>query len=152
MLFSALSTPCSKALENSLSILRPHTSIWKRGQYLFFSYAAKERGGTFEMRLPPRATLLSSWRWEMGRTESHEAPPGKLQYCFRLPGKLRPWWKEGKMSFPSSLGQNNSSPLIAQSELELSERVFILMTQPQVLPGLDVFQEGCTDVHCPSQG
>lgn len=56
------------------------------------------------------------------------------------------------MSFPSSLGQNNSSPLIAQSELELSEHVFILMTQPQVLPGLDVLKEGCTDVHCPSQG
>lgn len=80
--------------------------------------------------------------------KSHEAPPGRLRCCFRLPGKPKPQWKE-KTSFPSSLGQHNSSP---QRELELSEHVFILMTQPQMLPGLDVFQEGCKNVHCLRQG
>lgn len=61
MLFSALSTPCSKALENSLSILRPHVSIWKYNMAdTYFALATKERGGTFEMRLPPQATLVSS--------------------------------------------------------------------------------------------
>lgn len=60
--------------------------------------------------------------------------------------------ERGKTSFPSSLGQHNSSPLIAQSELEVSEVAFPHMSWPQMLPGLNVFQEGCTDMHHLSQG
>lgn len=82
----------------------------------------------------------------------HEAPPGKLQQLLQAACKTQTSVERGKTSFPSSLGQRNSSPLIAQSELELSRHVFILVTQPQMLPGLNIFQERCADVRCPSQG
>lgn len=67
--------------------------------------------------------------------KSHEASLGKLQRCLRLPGKLKLQWKEGKWSFPSTLGQHGSSPQITQSKLELSEHVFILVTQPRCFLG-----------------
>lgn len=79
--------------------------------------------------------------------KSHEAPLGKLQCCFRLPGKLKPGGKEEKTSFPSSLGQHKSLPLIAQSELELSEHLSIPATHLHMLPGVGVFQKGCNEVH-----
>lgn len=41
---------------------------------------------------------------------SHEASLGKLQRCLSLPRKLKLQWKEGKWSFPSTLGQHSSSP------------------------------------------
>lgn len=73
--------------------------------------------------------------------KSHEASLGRLQRCLRLPRKLNLQWKEGKRAFPSTLGQQSSSPWITQSKLELSRHVFILVTQPRH------FQEGYTDVH-----
>lgn len=143
MLFSALSTPCS-AFENSLSILRPHVSIWKWGPYLFCAHS-KERGGTLGMHLPPLAALVVSegeQAGEMGRMKSHEASLGKLQRCLRLPRKLKLQWKEGKWSFPSTLEQRSSSPQITQNKLELPEHVFILVTQPRRFLGHQY-----TDVH-----
>lgn len=68
--------------------------------------------------------------------KSHEASLGKLQRCLRLPRELKLQWREGEQSFPSTLGQHSSFPQITQSKLELSEHIFILVTQPRHSLGL----------------
>lgn len=68
----------------------------------------------------------------------------------RAPALLQAAWEtqisaeRGNKVLSQQTEQHNSSPLIAQRGLELSERIFILVTQPQVLPGLNVLHQTST--------
>lgn len=152
MLFSALSTPCSEALENSLSILRPHVSIWKRGRYLFCARRKGERRDTWDAS-PSSSGSCFELRRAGRRDRKNEEPRG---ISGRAPALLKAAWKtqtsveRRKMVFSQHSG---AAQLITSDNPEQTGAIracFHPRDPAQMLPGLDVFQEGYMHVHCPS--
>lgn len=150
MLFSALSTPCSQALENSLSILRPHVPIWKWGPYLFCARCKGERRDAWDASPSSSGSCCELRR--AGKNEEPRGISGKAPALLKAAWKTQTSVEKGKMVFSQHSG---AAQLITSDNPEQTGAIracFHPRDPAQMLPGFDIFQEGYRDGHCPSSG